>query len=101
MIRAHPIGPWLVDAEDIKDPMNLTLRTYVNGELTQEGSTSQMIFSIPFLIEYLSSFMTLSPGDMILTGTPKGAVDTKIGDEVITEIEGIGRLLSTIVEDDG
>ncbi|WP_342539971.1 fumarylacetoacetate hydrolase family protein [Heyndrickxia sp. FSL K6-6286] len=96
-----PIGPWLVDAGDIKDPMNLTLRTYVNGELTQEGSTSQMIFSIPFLIEYLSSFMTLSPGDMILTGTPKGAVDTKIGDEVITEIEGIGRLLSTIVEDDG
>ncbi|WP_440705757.1 fumarylacetoacetate hydrolase family protein [Heyndrickxia oleronia] len=96
-----PIGPWLVDTEVIKDPMNLTLRTYVNGELTQEGSTSQMIFSIPFLIEYLSSFMTLSPGDMILTGTPKGAVDTKIGDEVITEIEGIGRLLSTIVEDDG
>jgi 5-oxopent-3-ene-1,2,5-tricarboxylate decarboxylase/2-hydroxyhepta-2,4-diene-1,7-dioate isomerase len=94
-----PIGPWLVDAGDVPDPMNLTLRTYVNGKLTQEGSTKDMIFSIPVLIEYLSSFMTLHPGDMILTGTPKGAVDTKVGDEVVTEIEGIGRLVNTIVAD--
>lgn len=94
-----PIGPWLVDAADVPDPMNLTLRTYVNGELTQEGSTKDMIFSIPVLIEYLSSFMTLSPGDIILTGTPKGAVDTKPGDEVVTEIEGIGRLVNWIAAD--
>jgi len=91
-----PLGPWLVDAADVPDPMNLTLRTYVNGKLTQEGSTKDMIFSIPVLIEYLSGFMTLSPGDMILTGTPKGAVDTKPGDEVVTEIEGIGRLVNWI-----
>ncbi|MCA1011418.1 fumarylacetoacetate hydrolase family protein [Halobacillus halophilus] len=91
-----PIGPWLVDAAEIQDPMNLALRTYVNGELVQEGSTKDMIFDIPELIEYLSSFMTLSPGDLILTGTPKGTVDTKVGDEVITEIEGLGRLVNTI-----
>lgn len=95
-----PIGPWLVDAEDVKDPMNLTLRTYVNGKKTQEGSTRDMIFDIPTLVEYLSSFMTLNQGDMILTGTPEGLVDTAIGDEVITEIEGIGRLVNTIVSDD-
>ncbi|KHE71449.1 fumarylacetoacetate hydrolase family protein [Halobacillus sp. BBL2006] len=91
-----PIGPWLVDAADVDDPMNLALRTYVNGELVQEGSTKDMIFDIPVLIEYLSSFMTLNPGDLILTGTPKGTVDTKVGDEVITEIEGLGRLINTI-----
>lgn len=95
-----PIGPWLVDAEEIADPMNLTLRTYINGQLTQEGSTRDMIFSIPYLIEYLSRFMTLKPGDIILTGTPKGAVDTKVGDEVVTEIEGLGRLVNYIVGDD-
>lgn len=92
-----PIGPWLVDAADIADPMNLTLRTYLNGTLTQEGNTRDMVFSIPSLIEYLSSFMTLGPGDVILTGTPKGLADTKIGDEVITEIDGVGHLVNTIV----
>ena len=95
-----PIGPWLVDAEDIEDPMNLTLKTYVNGKLTQEGSTRDMIFDIPALIEYLSSFMTLNKGDIILTGTPKGTVDTSVGDEIVTEIEGIGRLVNAIVGDE-
>lgn len=94
-----PLGPWLVDATDVPDPMNLTLRTYVNGKLTQEGSTSDMIFDIPSLIEYLSSFMTLSPGDIILTGTPDGLVDTAVGDEIVTEIETIGRLVNKIVGD--
>ena len=77
--------------------MNLKLRTLVNGEVVQEGTTSDMIFSVPDLIEYLSSFMTLNKGDIILTGTPKGSVDTKVGDEVITEVEGVGRLVNTIV----
>ncbi|WP_106497967.1 fumarylacetoacetate hydrolase family protein [Lentibacillus sp. Marseille-P4043] len=95
-----PIGPWLVDAKDIKNPMNLTLRTYVNGEKTQEGTTADMILGVPELIEYLSSFMTLNAGDIILTGTPKGPVDTKVGDEVITEIEGVGSLVNTIIGDD-
>ncbi|HWO97922.1 MAG TPA: fumarylacetoacetate hydrolase family protein [Bacillus sp. (in: firmicutes)] len=94
-----PIGPWLVDAKDVDDPMNLTLKTYVNGKLTQEGTTRDMIFDIPALIEFLSSFMTLNEGDIILTGTPEGLVDTAVGDEIVTEIESIGRLVNTIVGD--
>lgn len=94
-----PIGPWLVDAADIADPMNLQLRTLVNGRVTQQGSTRDMIFDIPFLIEYLSGFMTLSPGDIILTGTPEGLTGVNIGDEVITEIDGIGSLKNTIIGD--
>jgi 5-oxopent-3-ene-1,2,5-tricarboxylate decarboxylase / 2-hydroxyhepta-2,4-diene-1,7-dioate isomerase len=92
-----PLGPWLVDAADVPDPMNLRLRTLVNGKVTQEGNTRDMIFNIPVLIEYLSGFMTLGPGDIILTGTPEGLADVKVGDEVITEIEGIGSLQNTIV----
>lgn len=91
-----PIGPWLVDRDDVPNPMNLALRTTVNGRVTQEGSTRDMIFDIPALIAWFSSFMTLEAGDLILTGTPEGLADTQPGDEVVTEIEGIGRLVSTI-----
>jgi 5-oxopent-3-ene-1,2,5-tricarboxylate decarboxylase / 2-hydroxyhepta-2,4-diene-1,7-dioate isomerase len=96
---ATVLGPWLVDAADIPDPGNLGLRTYVNGQLTQQGNTHDMISDIPALIEYLSSFMTLSAGDVILTGTPEGAVNVEVGDEVICEIDGLGRLQNTIVAD--
>ncbi len=92
-----PVGPWFVDASDIADPMNLRLRAWVNGELKQDGNTRDMVHDIPALIAHLSSFMTLSPGDLILTGTPDGVADCKVGDEVITEIGGIGRLVNTIV----
>ena len=78
-----PIGPWIVAKEAIPDPHNLALRTWVNGELRQQGTTADLIFSIPFLIAYLSEFMTLQPGDMIATGTPKGLSDVVPGDEVI------------------
>ena len=91
-----PIGPWLVDAKDVPDPMALALKTTVNGKLTQSGNTKDMIFDAPFLIEYFSSFMTLSPGDLILTGTPDGVVDCQPGDVVVTEIERIGALSNTI-----
>lgn len=91
------IGPWLVDAADVADPQNLNLRTLVNGRITQQGSTHDMIFSVAELIEYLSSLMTLSPGDVILTGTPQGVVNVKSGDEIVTEIDGIGRLVNSIV----
>jgi 5-oxopent-3-ene-1,2,5-tricarboxylate decarboxylase / 2-hydroxyhepta-2,4-diene-1,7-dioate isomerase len=93
------LGPWLVDAADVPDPMSLVLRTQVNGKVTQEGSTKDMIFDVPALIEYLSGFMTLGAGDVILTGTPEGVVNVNVGDEVVTEIEGIGRLVNTIVAD--
>lgn len=91
-----PIGPWLVDAKDVADPMALALSTTVNGKLTQSGNTKDMIFDAPFLIEYFSSFMTLSPGDLILTGTPDGVVDCRPGDVVVTEIAQIGALVNTI-----
>ena len=91
-----PIGPWLVDAADVPNPMALALKTSVNGKLTQEGNTKDMIFDVPFLVEYFSSFMTLSPGDLILTGTPDGVVDCQPGDVVVTEIEGLGALMNTI-----
>ncbi|GAB2901866.1 fumarylacetoacetate hydrolase family protein [Paralcaligenes sp. KSB-10] len=94
-----PLGPWLVERDDVPDPMNLNLRTTVNGVETQRGNTRDMVFGIPALIEYFSSFMTLSPGDLILTGTPDGIVNVKPGDEVVTEIEGIGRLVNTLVAD--
>ncbi|KVO22139.1 fumarylacetoacetate hydrolase family protein [Burkholderia ubonensis] len=92
-----PLGPWLVSLDEIGDPGGLALRTTVNGRETQRGSTRDMIFDVPALIEHISGFMTLSPGDLILTGTPEGLADTQPGDEVVTEIEGIGRLVNTIV----
>jgi 5-oxopent-3-ene-1,2,5-tricarboxylate decarboxylase/2-hydroxyhepta-2,4-diene-1,7-dioate isomerase len=94
------LGPWLVDAADVTDPHALTLRTTVNGRVTQQGCTRDMINDIPALIEYLSGFMTLAPGDVILTGTPDGVTNVQVGDEVVTEIDGIGRLVNTIVGDD-
>ncbi|MDR0277729.1 MAG: fumarylacetoacetate hydrolase family protein [Paucimonas sp.] len=94
-----PVGPWIVDVADVPDPSNLTLRTWINGELKQEGSTRDMIFDIPYLIEYLSSFMTLQPGDMIATGTPEGLADVVPGDEVVVEVEGVGRLVNRIVSE--
>ena len=95
---ATPLGPWFVDRDDVPDPLNLALRTTVNGKVTQEGWTRDMIFSPAVLIEYLSGFMTLSPGDLILTGTPEGLADCRAGDVVVTEVEGIGRLQNTIME---
>ncbi len=91
-----PLGPWLVDAADIADPMALALQTTVNGKITQSGNTRDMIFSVDFLIEYFSSFMTLQAGDLILTGTPDGVVDCRPGDVVVTSIEGLGDLINTI-----
>jgi 5-oxopent-3-ene-1,2,5-tricarboxylate decarboxylase/2-hydroxyhepta-2,4-diene-1,7-dioate isomerase len=96
-----PIGPWLADAADVHQrqggPMALKLQTTVNGQVTQSGNTADMVFDVPTLIEYFSSFMTLNPGDLILTGTPDGIVNVNPGDVVVTEIEGIGALTNTIV----
>jgi len=93
---ATPVGPWLVDAADVPDPMALALQTTVNGKVTQSGNTKDMIFDVPFLVEFFSSFMTLQPGDLILTGTPDGVVDCRPGDVIVTAIEGIGALENTI-----
>ncbi|MGU0056733.1 fumarylacetoacetate hydrolase family protein [Enterobacter hormaechei] len=95
-----PISPNVVQKEAIPDPHNLRLRTYVNGELRQEGTTANLIFSIPFLIAYLSDFMNLQPGHIIATGTPKGLSDVVPGDEVVVEVEGVGRLVNRIVSEE-
>jgi 5-oxopent-3-ene-1,2,5-tricarboxylate decarboxylase/2-hydroxyhepta-2,4-diene-1,7-dioate isomerase len=92
------LGPWFVPADEVPDPHALVLRTWVNGRLTQQGHTSNMVNDIPALIEYLSGFMTLLPGDIILTGTPEGVVNVDAGDEVVCEIEGIGRLVNTLIQ---
>jgi 5-oxopent-3-ene-1,2,5-tricarboxylate decarboxylase/2-hydroxyhepta-2,4-diene-1,7-dioate isomerase len=94
---ATALGPWLVDAADVPDPHALALRTLVNGEQRQHGHTRDLIDDVPALIEYLSGFMTLAPGDIILTGTPEGVGNVQPGDEVVCEIEGLGRLVNTLV----
>ena len=96
---ATVLGPWFVDAADVPDPHALALRTLVNGRVTQQGNTADLINDVPALIEYLSSFMTLQAGDVILTGTPDGVVNVNAGDDVVCEIDGIGRLVNTIVGD--
>ncbi|MEY4756101.1 MAG: hypothetical protein RJA34_999 [Pseudomonadota bacterium] len=96
---ATALGPWFVPAALVPNPHALSLRTLVNGKETQRGTTANMVNDIPALIEYLSSFMTLQAGDVILTGTPEGVINVNVGDEVVCEIEGIGRLHNTLVGD--
>ncbi|MBC7093208.1 fumarylacetoacetate hydrolase family protein [Candidatus Bipolaricaulota bacterium] len=84
-----PLGPWL--ATDL-DPQDVWLRTYVNGELRQEGHTADMIFPVARILAYISSFMTLVPGDVVLTGTPEGVGELRPGDEVEVAVDGVGVL---------
>jgi 5-oxopent-3-ene-1,2,5-tricarboxylate decarboxylase/2-hydroxyhepta-2,4-diene-1,7-dioate isomerase len=93
-----PLGPVFVDAGDV-DPKNLTLRTYVNGKVVQEGNTgTDLLFSFAYQIADLARLITLEPGDVILTGTPANSRPVEIGDVVEVEVEGIGRLANTVVE---
>jgi len=91
------LGPWIVDAADVPDPQALSLSTRVNGVEVQHGSTADMILPVAGLIEYLSSFLTLMPGDLILTGTPHGVHFCSAGDEVVTEISRVGTLINHLV----
>ncbi|AEH24720.1 fumarylacetoacetate hydrolase family protein [Pyrococcus yayanosii] len=86
-----PIGPRVVDRREL-DPSDLEIGLKVNGEVRQLGRTSQMVFKIPELIEYISSIMTLEPGDIIATGTPAGVGPLRHGDRVEAWIEGIGKV---------
>lgn len=92
-----PIGPWIVDAADVADPQALAIITMVNGAVVQQGTTADMILSVAGLVSYLSAATTLMPGDMILTGTPHGVHFCNVGDEVVCEISGIGRLVNHLV----
>ena len=102
--RSGPIGPWMVTKDEIANPHALSIKTRLNGEVMQNANTNQLIFRIPELIAYISSFTTLSPGDIIATGTPAGVgfarkppVFMKAGDVVEVEIEGIGVLKTPMV----
>jgi len=101
-----PLGPFLATPDEIADPHKLRLWLKVNGEMMQDGNTSNFIFNIPFLISYVSQFMTLLPGDVISTGTPAGVgmgqkpepVYLKAGDVVELGIEGLGEAKQNVVD---
>ena len=88
-----PLGPWV---ETELDTSALQVQTFLNGDLKQDGSTKDLIFDIPTLIAYVSSVMTLLPGDVLLTGTPEGVGPMAVGDEVDVVVEGIGTLTNTV-----
>jgi 2-keto-4-pentenoate hydratase/2-oxohepta-3-ene-1,7-dioic acid hydratase in catechol pathway len=99
-----PMGPWLVTADEIPDPHNLNISLTLNGEKVQNSNTRELIFKIPETIEFLSSVMTLEPGDIVLTGTPSGVGFSHKppkwltpGAEVIVRVEGLGELRNTCV----
>lgn len=94
-----PIGPWIVTPDELSNPNNLAIKCTVNGRVMQDSNTGQMIFDVSYLISFISRHITLSPGDVILTGTPSGVgrfrnprVLLQDGDEVTVEIDGIGQL---------
>jgi len=88
-----PIGPWI---ETDIDPNDVLVETRLNGEVRQHASSIDMVYGVATLIEYITSFMTLLPGDMIMTGTPEGVGKLVTGDVVEVEVEGIGTLANTV-----
>jgi 2-keto-4-pentenoate hydratase/2-oxohepta-3-ene-1,7-dioic acid hydratase in catechol pathway len=92
-----PLGPWIETELDTSD---LKVTTHLNGDLVQDGTTKDMVFDVPALVAYVSSVMTLLPGDVILTGTPEGVGPMNVGDEVEVTVAGIGSLTSKVVSRD-
>jgi 2-keto-4-pentenoate hydratase/2-oxohepta-3-ene-1,7-dioic acid hydratase in catechol pathway len=97
--KFFPVGPYLVTADEVGDPQSLRVTCTVNGTLVQDSNTADMIFSVAHVISYISQYFTLQPGDLITTGTPEGVAMgradkpwLKPGDEVVVEIEKLGRL---------
>jgi 2-keto-4-pentenoate hydratase/2-oxohepta-3-ene-1,7-dioic acid hydratase in catechol pathway len=93
-----PLGPAIVTHLTPSQIESLELLCRVNGKIRQRGNTSQMVFSIPEILAYVTAVMTLEPGDVILTGTPSGVGPLRAGDEVEVEIEGVGLLRNRVVE---
>lgn len=100
-----PLGPWLVTRDELPDPHALRLTLTVNGVVKQDSTTADMVFDVPTLLAELSRFVTLQPGDLLLTGTPSGVGDARTppeylvpGDHVVAHVEGIGPLATTIVD---
>lgn len=105
--HSGPLGPWVLTADEVRDPESLELRTLLNGNLMQQGNTGDLIFTVPYLIELISSAMTLYPGDLISTGTPGGVGDArkppiylKKGDLVTVSIQGVGDLTNPVLDEE-
>ncbi|SKB03942.1 fumarylacetoacetate hydrolase family protein [Aeromicrobium choanae] len=92
-----PLGPWI---ETDFDPSDVRVRTTLNGETKQDGRTSDMVFDVTTILQYVTSFMTLLPGDVVLTGTPDGVGPMQAGDHVAVTIDGLGTLTNPVVADD-
>jgi 2-keto-4-pentenoate hydratase/2-oxohepta-3-ene-1,7-dioic acid hydratase in catechol pathway len=99
-----PMGPWLVTTDEIANPHALDISMEIGGEILQKSNTRELIFKIPELIEYLSSVVTLEPGDVVSTGTPAGVGSArtpprylKAGDQMVVRVEGIGELRNPVV----
>jgi 5-carboxymethyl-2-hydroxymuconate isomerase len=106
--RTGSIGPWLVTADEFSGYDNLTVTTRVNGEVRQHESTARLLFSFPYLINYISTWTELRPGDVIATGTPTGAGARfdpprylRPGDQVEVEVDGVGTLVNAVVDEEG
>lgn len=100
-----PLGPALVTKDEVPDPGNLNVKSTLNGQVMQDGNTKMMIFSVPFIVSYISKISTLEPGDVILTGTPEGVgyarkppVYMKAGDTITIEVEGLGALTNPMAD---
>jgi len=103
-----PTGPWIMTVDEIADVQDLSVRTWVNDELRQDGTTADMIFACAQMIEHLSAAFTLEPGMVITTGTPAGVAAgedpprwLKAGDTVTVEVGGVGRLTNPVVDEPG
>jgi 2-keto-4-pentenoate hydratase/2-oxohepta-3-ene-1,7-dioic acid hydratase in catechol pathway len=92
-----PLGPWV---ETDFDPSDVRVSCTVDGETRQDGRTSAMIFDIPYLIEYISRFTRLEPGDAIMTGTPEGVASVEVGNTMTVEVEGLGSLVNRVVAEE-
>jgi 2-keto-4-pentenoate hydratase/2-oxohepta-3-ene-1,7-dioic acid hydratase in catechol pathway len=99
---AAPIGPYLVTADEVPDPQDLSLTLSINGEVKQDGTSRDMVHSVAKLVAFCSRLMTLRPGDVILTGTPSGVGATTgvylaIGDVMVAEVQGLGALTTPVI----
>ena len=104
--KSGPLGPWMVSADEIPDPATMELTTRLNGEVVQHSTTDMLLFSVPYIIAYISRFTPLEPGDVIATGTPSGVgarrtppLWMKAGDRIEVEISKIGTLWADVVDE--
>lgn len=96
-----PIGPWIVETSKVSTPNKLTIKTYINDQVVHETNTDQLVYPIEKIISYISSFMTLQPGDIIIAGTPERTPELEIkpGDTVMIDIENIGQLANPVEQE--